>query len=885
MKSAQGAHSTPLMQQYHEIKSRHRDAILMFRMGDFFEMFYDDAATASRVLGLTLTSRNNGGAAEVPLAGVPVRSVTEYVRRLVQQGYRVAICEQVEDPKLAKGIVKRAVVETVTPGAAFSDDLLDGGRNTFLGAIHFRGDLCGIAVADLSTGEFRVMSTTMGDAPATMARLGPREVVVAPSDAGALAATTGLDLLLTERQAWEFDAASATRELTELFGVRSLEGLGFGADDDAMIGAAGALVRYLRELQPSGLSHLAHPAIERPGGVMPIDDMTRRNLELVESMPGGPSGALNTEGTLLGVLDRTLTPMGARLLRARLLAPLTDRTAIEARLDAVASFVANPTVLSGVREAVQGVRDVERLGAKTAAGRVNPRELRALGDSLGRLPAVAAALGRGETAGELSVIAGGWDSADDIRAVIVGALVERPPAVLGDGETIATGVSAELDDLRTIAAGGKDAIAGLQQVERERTGIASLKVGHNRVFGYFIEVTHANTHLVPRDYQRRQTLTGAERYVTPALKEFEEKVLHATERIEQLERDLFEGIRASTGAMIGRLQAVSGRVAGVDVIAALADVAVREAYVRPELHDGLDLEIIGGRHPVVERMMPREQFIPNDVLLTPAARMIILTGPNMAGKSTILRQIGLVVLMAQAGSFVPAARATIGVCDRVFTRVGASDNLVRGQSTFMVEMSETSAILHTATARSLVLLDEIGRGTSTWDGVSIAWAVSEDLHNRIGSKTVFATHYHELTQLADELPSVRNFNVAVEEHAGGIRFLHTLRPGGADRSYGIEVGRLAGLPTTVLQRARALLTILEGEQLAAALAGGSIRRVPAEQAPLGLFREVRDHPVVERLRTLDANQLTPLEALALLAELSAGARVEDVPIAERDVHR
>ncbi len=885
MKSAQGAHSTPLMQQYHEIKSRHRDAILMFRMGDFFEMFYDDAATASRVLGLTLTSRNNGGAAEVPLAGVPVRSVTEYVRRLVQQGYRVAICEQVEDPKLAKGIVKRAVVETVTPGAAFSDDLLDGGRNTFLGAIHFRGHLCGIAVADLSTGEFRVMSTTLGDAPATMARLGPREVVVAPSDAGALAATTGLDLLLTERQAWEFDAASATRELTELFGVRSPEGLGFGADDDAMIGAAGALVRYLRELQPSGLSHLAHPAIERPGGVMPIDDMTRRNLELVESMRGGPSGALNTEGTLLGVLDRTLTPMGARLLRARLLAPLTDRTAIEARLDAVASFVANPTVLSGVREAVQGVRDVERLGAKTAAGRVNPRELRALGDSLGRLPAVAAALGRGEAAGELSVIAGGWDSADDIRAVILGALVERPPAVLGDGETIATGISAELDDLRTIAAGGKDAIAGLQQVERERTGIASLKVGHNRVFGYFIEVTHANTHLVPRDYQRRQTLTGAERYVTPALKEFEEKVLHATERIEQLERDLFEGIRASTGAMIGRLQAVSGRVAGVDVIAALADVAVREAYVRPDLHDGLDLEIIGGRHPVVERMMPREQFIPNDVLLTPAARMIILTGPNMAGKSTILRQTGLVVLMAQAGSFVPAARATIGVCDRVFTRVGASDNLVRGQSTFMVEMSETSAILHTATARSLVLLDEIGRGTSTWDGVSIAWAVSEDLHNRIGSKTVFATHYHELTQLADELPSVRNFNVAVEEHAGGIRFLHTLRPGGADRSYGIEVGRLAGLPTTVLQRARALLTILEGEQLAAALAGGSIRRVPAEQAPLGLFREARDHPVVERLRTLDANQLTPLEALALLAELSAGARVGDVPIAERDVHR
>ena len=866
---------TPLMQQYQEIKSRHRDAILFFRMGDFFEMFYDDAETAARVLGLTLTSRNNGGAAAVPLAGVPVRAANEYLRRLVQQGYRVAVCEQVEDPKFAKGIVRRAVVETVTPGAAFSDDLLDGGRNTFLGAVHQRGALCGIAVADLSTGEFRVSCVDAGDAAATMARLGPREVVVGQGDASGLAAVRGLDVLVTERQAWEFDEAGGARELTELFGVRSLEGLGFGPEDGLAIGAAGALVRYLRELQPAGISHLAHPSIERPGSVMPIDDMTRRNLELVESMRGDATGS----GTLLSVLDRTQTPMGARLLRARLLAPLTSLDSINSRLAAVDALVTHATALGALRDAVQGVRDVERLGAKTAAGRANPREVRALGDSLARLPVVATALTKLTVVGELAEVSLDWDGADDIRAEIMRTLVERPPLAIGEGETIAGGVSEELDELRAIATGGKDAIAGLQQAERERTGISSLKVGHNRVFGYFIEVTNANSHLVPSDYQRRQTLTGAERYVTPALKEFEEKVLHATERIDELERQLFDAVRRETGKAITRLQAISGRVARLDVLASLADVAVREGYVRPELHEGFELVVTGGRHPVVERMMPREQFIPNDVALTADARMIILTGPNMAGKSTILRQIGLVVLMAQSGSFVPATRARIGVCDRVFTRVGASDNLVRGQSTFMVEMSETSSILHTATARSLVLLDEIGRGTSTWDGVSIAWAVSEHLHNRIGSKTVFATHYHELTQLADELSSVRNFNVAVEERAGDIRFLHALRPGGADRSYGIEVGRLAGLPAAVLKRARALLAILEGEQLAAALAGGSARTPMTETPQLGLFATTREHPVVERLRLIDANQLTPLEALALIAGLSVESRVDEVPIA------
>jgi DNA mismatch repair protein MutS len=868
------ANTTPLMQQYEEIKSRHRGAILLFRMGDFFEMFYEDAEVASRVLGLTLTSRNNGGAAAVPLAGVPARAVNDYLKRLVQQGYRVAVCEQVEDPKDAKGIVKRAVIETVTPGAAFSDDLLEGARNTFLGAVRVRGSEAAVAVADLSTGEFRLMTGALIDAAAMLSRLSPKEVLVGEGDEPSSGLAKGGDALLTERGAWEFDESPATRELTELFGVQSLEGLGLGATDGLLVGVAGALVRYLKELQPAGVAHLARPVVERAGGLMPLDDMTRRNLELVESLRGGGDGS----GTLLKAIDRTLTPMGARLLRTRMLAPLTEREAICSRLDAVEVLVQGGTTLAALRDAFDGVRDVERLGAKAAAARANPRELRALGDSLARLPGLQAILGRVSPAGELKGIVDAWDSATELASSLQRTLVERPAVLIGEGETIAEGVSAELDELRQIATGGKDSIANLQQAERERTGIQSLKVGHNRVFGYYIEVTNANSHLVPPDFQRRQTLAGAERYVTQALKEFESKVLGATERIESLERSLFESLRASAGREIARLQVIAGRIATLDVLCSLADVAVREGYVKPEVHDGPELEIVGGRHPVVERMMPREQFIPNDVTLTPEARVVILTGPNMAGKSTILRQIGLQVLMAQMGSFVPATRAKIGIADRVFTRVGASDNLVRGQSTFMVEMSETSAILHTATARSLVLLDEIGRGTSTWDGVSIAWAVSEHLHNRIGCKTVFATHYHELTQLADELPGVRNFNVAVEERRGGIRFLHRLKPGGADRSYGIEVGRLAGLPEPVLKRARSLLAILEQEQLADALAGGG-RKPVASDAQLALFGPMREHPVIERLRLLDVNQTTPLEALALLAELVADARAEDTVVA------
>jgi DNA mismatch repair protein MutS len=870
------------MQQYREIKARHQDAILFFRMGDFYEMFYEDAETASRALGLTLTSRNNGGSNEVPLAGVPVKAAGEYLRRLVQQGFRVSICEQTEDPKLAKGIVRREVIETITPGAAYADDMLDGSRNNFLCAVHPSGESAGIAAVDLSTGEFRLVVAPAGDVDAILSRLTPREILVAREVTPTKLAqqSRGEGALITERESWEFDPELAATELTRQFGVASVEGIGISESDRPALAAAGALMRYLHELQPAGIPHLARPKLERPGGTMPLDEMTRRNLELVESLRGGEDG-----GTLIGVLDRTLTPMGSRLLRQWLLAPLTSRKAIDARLDAVAVFTADPIARESMRSALDGVRDVERLAGKTASGRGTPREVRALGDSITRLPVVESVLkqleaGSGDGSHPLSALMSQWDGCADLAEDIIGVLVERPPISHGDEPSIRMGVDAQLDEWRSLRDGGKDGIARIQMEERARTGINSLKVGYNRVFGYFIEITNSHKHMVPDDYQRRQTLTGAERYVTPALKEFEEKVLTAAERIEERERQLFEALRQRVGAEVGRLQCMSRLIAELDVLAALAEVAERESYVRPEMTDEFDLEIIAGRHPVVERMMQREKFIPNDVHLTEAARMMILTGPNMAGKSTILRQIGLIVLMAQIGSFVPATRAKIGVTDRLFTRVGASDNLVRGQSTFMVEMSETSAILHTATRHSLVLLDEIGRGTSTYDGVSIAWSVSEYLHDETGCKTVFATHYHELTQLTDELVAACNYSVQVREIEGRVLFLHRLVPGGADRSYGIEVGRLAGLPEQVLQRARELLSLFEGEQIVSALgtrtqgsgeaAGKRKTQTPAVDQ-LGLFSLI-PHPIVEELKHIDPNELTPIEALALLNRLVGRAR-------------
>ena len=850
---------TPLMQQYREIKARYPQTILFFRMGDFYEMFEDDARLAARELGLTLTSRNNGGAAEVPLAGVPVKAGTEYLRRLIAKGHRVAICEQVEDPTLAKGLVRREVVETITPGTVLAEDWLERKRNNFLVALDPRGPAPGLAALDLSTGELALETVSIEDLASALARYEAPEVVLPAGCELTLSPGRGA-CTVTEREAWEFDPELAREDLARTFRLASLDGLGVEPGDRAAVGAAGALLRYARELKPGGLPHLARPRVVRRGAVLPLDDMTRRNLELVESLR--PDGGV-TGTTVLEVLDRTMTSMGARLLRRWLLAPLVDPGAINARLDAVEVLVRDPRGRDRVREALDGVRDLERLAGRAALGRATPRELGALRDSIARLPDVRSALDGLEARGRAAALeqaAEHFDLLADLGEELARALVERPPAQAADGDAIRPGYDRELDELKDARDGGKQYIASLQARERERTAIASLKVGFNKVFGYYIEVTNPHKDRVPPDYERRQTLSGAERFVTPELKQYEAKVLGAEERIAVREAELVDALRTRVADAVARVQTTAGIVAELDVWSGLADLAHRDAYVRPEVTAGFTIELEASRHPVVERMMAREAFIPNDVRLDEGGRVILLTGPNMAGKSTLLRQVGLCVLLAQVGSFVPARRAVIGVVDRLFTRVGASDNLVRGQSTFMVEMSETSAILHGATARSLVLLDEIGRGTSTYDGVAIAWAVTEHLHNVVGCKTIFATHYHELTQLTEELAHARNFNVAVREAGDEIVFLHRLEPGGADRSYGIHVGQLAGLPGAVVGRAWEVLKLLE--------AGHHVARQPPPPAPdaqqLALFAP-GTHPLVAELDRLDVNALSPLDALNRLA--------------------
>jgi DNA mismatch repair protein MutS len=848
------------MQQYLEIKRRHADAILFFRMGDFYEMFHEDARIAARELGLTLTARNNGGAADVPLAGVPVKAATEYVRRLVSRGYRVAICEQVEDPRVAKGIVRREVVETVTPGAVLAEDLLEGSGNNFLVALT-GGPVAGLAAIDISTGEFALETSPDADLSAAVARYHPREIVVAPGTGGP--AVPG-GAARTERETWEFDARLGRDELCRWFGLQSLAGLDITEADEPALAAAAALLHYLRELQPAGLPQLARPSVRRATATMVIDEMTRRNLELVEPMRAGDPAT-----TLLAVVDRTRTPMGMRLLRHWLLAPLRDLDPIRARHDAVAVLVDDGRGRERLRDALDGIRDLERLAGRAATRRATPRDLAALRDSLRQLPDVLNALnalgGRGRSAA-LERIVADFDLLADLAEPLGTALVDRPPAALGEGETIRTGVDAALDEQRDLRDGGKAFIAGLQARERQQTGIASLKVGYNRVFGYYLEVSKANRHHVPAHYERRQTLTGAERYVTPELKEYEARVLTAEDGALTRERELVEGLCGAVQERLGRIQGVARALATLDVFGSFAETAARDGYVRPDLVDEPLVNLHASRHPVVERRLPSGKFIPNDVLLDARQRVILLTGPNMAGKSTILRQIGLCVVLAQAGSFVPAGAATMGIVDRVFTRVGASDSLGLGQSTFMVEMSETSAILHAATARSLVLLDEIGRGTATYDGVAIAWAVTEHLHDRVGCQTVFATHYHELTQLTEALAHARNFNVAVREDGHEIVFLYRLEPGGADRSYGIHVGRLAGLPHQVVARAQEVLAMLEAGHHVAG------RTPPArpDTTQLALFTP-GPHPVLEELQRLDPDRMTPLEALARLAELKRRA--------------
>ncbi len=859
MSSAKGVGAeadTPLMQQYREIKARHADAILFFRMGDFYEMFFDDAKRAARDLGLTLTSRNNGGAANVPLAGVPVKAAGEYLQRLVALGHRVAICEQVEDPKLAKGIVRREVVETLTPGAVLAQDWLEGDRNNFLVAIQ-PSDPAGLAALDLSTGEFILETAHLRDLDAALGRYDPREVVV-PEGSASLPIPDSV--MVTEREGWEFDGTMATEDIERQFGLHGLDGLGVLPEDRASVEAAGAALRYAGQLQPSGLPHISRPTIRRSGSTIPLDPMTRRNLEIEEPLRRDAPG-----GTLVEVLDHTVTPMGSRLLRQWLLAPLRTRSAIEDRLDSVEVLVTDTRGRERLRDALDGVRDVERLVGRASAHRATPRDLGGLRDSLALLPDVEGALdglSNRDVSSNLTRIASSFDLHDVLTRRFAELLVERPPPNAADGDCIRPGADGVLDEARDLRDGGKRFIASLQSQERERTGIASLKVGYNKVFGYYIEVSKARQHAVPDNYERRQTLTNAERYVTGELKEYEARVLEAEEQVAARQSELLGSLCEAVKQTLPELQATARILAELDVVAGLAEVAVRERYARPQVTDEYRLELRGCRHPVVEKTLPPGKFVPNDILLQDSGRVILLTGPNMAGKSTILRQVGLTVLMAQMGSYVPASQATVGLVDRVFTRVGASDILGRGQSTFMVEMSETSAILHSATARSLVLLDEIGRGTSTFDGVAIAWAVTEHLHDHVGCKTVFATHYHELTQLTETLQHARNYNVLVREVGDDIVFLHRLEPGGTDRSYGVHVGRLAGLPPRVVGRAQQILSLLESGHHVA----GRTTPPPPDARQLGLFG-AGEHPVLQEIRQLDPDSMTPIEALTRLAEI------------------
>jgi DNA mismatch repair protein MutS len=855
------------MRQWREAKARHPDSLLFFRVGDFFELFHQDAREGSRLLGLTLTARNNGAAAEVPMAGVPAKALGEYLGRLVRLGRRAAICDQVEDASEARGIVRREVVETVTPGTVLDDGLLQAKLNNFLAALTApREGSVGLAAADLSTGELVVQSVPLDGLAAELGRIGPVELLLPRSlESGELAGLrddgSSGRCGRSFRDDWIFDEALGVEELRRRYGTASLDGLGFEAGDGLLVQAAGALSAYVRELRPTGAPPLGAPRIVRAGAEMTLDEMTRRNLELVEPLRSGEEG-----GTLVAVLDDTVTPMGGRLLRQWILRPLLGIEEIGRRQAAIEGLVRDRDLRTRLRDHLDRIHDLERLAGKVGAGRATPRELLSLASSLAAIPRIRADARLVESS-LLREVTVDLDAVEEVAEGIGAGISPDAPPSLQDGGVIRTGYSRELDELRAVRDGAREFIASLQTRERERTGIQSLKVGFNRVFGYYLEVTRANAPRVPDDYVRKQTLANAERYFTPELKEWEEKVTGAEDRILALESEIFLGIRGQVAREVTRLQESGRRIAVLDVLSALAQVAERRRYVRPDVHSGSELEIRGGRHPVVETMMPREEFVPNDLELDEAGCIVILTGPNMAGKSTILRQVGLIQLLAQMGAFVPADSARLGICDRIFTRVGASDNLARGQSTFMVEMNESAAILHQATERSLILLDEIGRGTSTYDGVSIAWAVTEHLHEEVGAKTVFATHYHELTQLGDLLPRVKNMNVAVKEAGDRIVFLRRLEEGGADRSYGIHVARLAGLPAPIISRARELLYELEGSHSAGGEGLGRLGAPPrgssARAGQLSLF--AGEDPVVTRLRKLDPDRMTPMEAMNVLS--------------------
>lgn len=859
---------TPLMAQYAKIKENYPDTILLFRMGDFFETFEEDAKTASKVLGITLTKRANGAAGEVPLAGFPHHALDNYLPKLVRAGYRVAVCEQMENPKFAKGIVKRDVIEIVTPGVTISDKLLDHKKNNYLLSVITEDEIAGIAFADISTGEFSTFEVRSSEVTQQLASINPSEILIPKKlkhDLEPLIHKALPSTRITKIDDWIFNFDYSSELLKNHFNTKTLKGFGIEALNTGIC-AAGAALNYLRETQKTNLTHINKISRHNPTDYMILDYSTKRNLEIMFTMQEG-----EREGSLISILDKTTTSMGGRMLKKWISAPLRKLEPILKRQECIDAFFQNKTLRKNIQNELKEIGDLERLTSKICSGRVNPRELLNLKTSLKKIPLIKQLLDQ-TSIETLVTINQKLNSLEQIVEKIEKAITDDPPLSISDGGVIRQGFNPELDELRGLSTNAKDWIANLQKTERERTKISSLKVSYNRVFGYYIDISHANKDRVPDNYIRKQTLVNSERFITPELKEYEDKILNAQENIANLESQLFDQVRIAAAAETEQIQENAQLIAMLDCLQSFAECADEYKYVRPQLNESDIIEIVDGRHPVVERILPPgEKFTPNNCKLSSSdEQIIILTGPNMAGKSVYLRQIGLIVLMAQTGSFVPASSANIGLVDRIYTRVGASDNISAGESTFLVEMQEAANILNNATSKSLILLDEIGRGTSTFDGISIAWAITEYLHENpnLAAKTLFATHYHELNEMATLFPRIKNFKVEVREYGDKVIFLHKVTSGGADHSYGIQVGQMAGLPLFVTNRAKEILANLESKELTPyEMKKAKLAKLKSgDDMQINLF-EMKDEELRKHISDISINSLTPLEALNKLSEL------------------
>lgn len=859
--------ATPLMAQYHKIKNQHPDTILLFRVGDFFETFEDDAKTASKVLGITLTKRANGKAGEVPLAGFPHHAIDAYLPKLVKAGYRVAVCEQTENPKFAKGIVKRDVVEVVTPGVVFSDKLLEHKKSNYLASIFLSDNFAGISYCDISTGEFYTFESPILKISEQIEIIQPAEIITAKkqfAEINDIVNQTKYHCKITRVDDWVFTSDYANDLLKEQFKTQTLKGFGIENLFSGII-TAGSILYYLKDTQKSNLSHITKISLYNSSEYMYLDLSTKRNLEILYTMQDG-----QREGSLISVLDKTKTAMGARLLKKWINAPLRNKDQIDKRLECVEDFYKNKSLRKNLQNEFKEIGDLERLISKVCINRANPRELVYLKNSIKKIPILKQLLDQSKSE-IVGLINSKLFDLEEIFEKVELAIVDDPPISITDGGIIRNGFNEELDELRDLSINAKSWIANLQKTERERSNIPSLKVSYNKVFGYYIEISNAHKNKIPENYVRKQTLVNGERYITPELKEYEDKILNAEENIGNLEYQLFNEVRLVVANEAEKIQKNAQLIAMLDCYLSFAECADEFNYVKPEITNSDELSVKNGRHPVVERILPAgDKFTPNDYFLKNSdTQIIILTGPNMAGKSVYLRQIGLIVLLAQIGSFVPAETAKIGIVDRIYTRVGASDNISAGESTFLVEMQEAANILNNATSKSLILLDEIGRGTSTFDGLSIAWAITEYLHENpnMNAKTLFATHYHELNEMSEIFPRIKNFKVEVREYDDKVIFLHKVSSGGADHSYGIQVAQMAGLPDFVTKRAKQILLNLEDKELTPyEIKKQKIQKFKQNELQINLF-EMKDEELRNEIANISVDNMTPIEALNALNEL------------------